>query len=644
MKRKIMLYICILSMFIVGCGKDEAEVKNNSNDELKDQMAVTDTTVNDLNENTDMNDIVIDASNVGLTEQEVRAVLKDSRLLNCFIDNMEYTFTIDKAIILNQYMKDKNHIVDVELILSNNDYQIEGKYELTLSESGTGYELLTWKTNNENTIPLLAVPENIISSAFSSTIFETNYSYELVDTNFDDDNYIYEYTYDIRAESGAIKINETRGYTFVFDTSARKWSYTCEILEDKNTYSTGLTKLHMNYMLGGNTTGWIGQSGIYYLVKDGEVVKSVDYQPISQFNKGVSLVARYGVPYGVVDEDGNYVFNLDTLGVDGFYLYNCQDYPQDMYVDDKAVNDGLFIVYKCEEAFDGIRNYAGVLDANGNWILELSQDNLFASEISNKKMQDDIIYCGEGMFIINSYPDILFNIYTGEKKEFTYNALEYVHYEMPNFRFVNGVATVCEAYSHMAIICHFDANAKRTKILEIDDTRKTYFTDTCEGDNGLIKVDDVGYFTTDGKQIISLESYADVSDFTDFTDGYAVGMIYNDNNTQYLAAYDSTGNFMFEPVEFSHTFHDLYIDANNKYIVFVKEINSFGKQHGEVYVYDLNSGTYLSSVTIPYSCYGRISYSNGVIMYETRDYYTNALYDKTYMDIYGNTSEEYLYY
>ena len=121
MKRKIMLYICILSMFIVGCGKDEAEVKNNSNDELKDQMAVTDTTVNDLNENTDMNDIVIDARNVGLTEQEVRAVLKDSRLLNCFIDNMEYTFTIDKAIILNQYMKDKNHIVDVELILSNND-------------------------------------------------------------------------------------------------------------------------------------------------------------------------------------------------------------------------------------------------------------------------------------------------------------------------------------------------------------------------------------------------------------------------------------------------------------------------------------------------------------------------------------------
>lgn len=621
-------------MSIAGCGNDEDSIKNNSNVELNEQMSVTDTTVNDLNEN----------RNNGLTEQELRSVLTGTRLLNCFIDNMEYTFTIDKAIILNQYMKDKNRIVDVELLLHNNDYQTEGKYELTLSESGTGYELLTWKTNDEKTIPLLAVPESIKSRAFTSTLSKNDYSYELVDTNYDDDNYIYEYTYDISAESGAINFNQIMGYTFVFDTSAKKWSYTCEILEDKSTYSTGLTKLHMDYMLRGNTTGWIGQSGIYYLVKDEEVVKSVSYQPISQFNKGVSLVAFYGVPYGVVDEDGNYVFNLDTLGVDGFYLYNCKDYPHGTYVDDKAVNDGLFIVYKCEEAFDGIRNYAGVLDAEGNWILELSQDNLFASEISNKKMRNSIIYCGEGMFIIDTYPNLLFNVYTGEKKEFNYNTLEDVHYEMPNFSFVNGVATVCEAYSHVAIICHFDKNAKRTKILEIDDTKKTNFKDTCEGDNGLIKVDDVGYFTTDGKQIISLESYADVSDFTDFTDGYAVGIIYNENRTGYLAAYDSTGNFMFEPVEFSHTFDDIYIDASNNYIVFVKDVRSHVFQHGEVYVYDLNSGTYLSSVTIPYTCCGGVFYSNGVIMYETRDYNTNALRDRTYMDIYGNTSEEYLYY
>ncbi len=280
-----------------------------------------------------------------------------------------------------------------------------------------------------------------------------------------------------------------------------------------------------------------------------------DYLP---YSNGVTLdKGLFGAGSFVYDKTGNTILSPTKNGYD--------------FILAAAVDEGLFLVGKQEEAFEGDRVSIGILHIQGEYVTPLSETQTIAAEINarNGTLFDvEFEYMGNGIVKMASggYYGLGQDIYY-------YDMLQdkisegYVHYEE-------------ELYGRVA---KYDENNNKTYLVDRPYSATALF------DDAILVSDGEGYFglidyegkqlTTYGENKLTKQSW-EWSGETGYyyADGYLLSQVENATGSEYCCLFTPTGELAFDPIKMN--------DGDHFYAL--TEEGFVYKQSGKFYFYQRN--------------------------------------------------------
>ena len=283
------------------------------------------------------------------------------------------------------------------------------------------------------------------------------------------------------------------------------------------------------------------------------------YRPASRWDKGFALVENANVRdyLCVIDTTGKIVISPEQQGFTGMYISTgYYDGPNGA----SSLEEGVVLVYKQGENYQGITYEFGVLNTKGEWVIPLlSNDPISKTILEDGNLWGALQYkpLGEGMIWLAKR-------YSTWEDAFLYNAAEnkWVGTDVApnsNNRFYNG-KLVCNIgwmeNGHVIGILAKDGTYKEIPLSEdIDNYDKIY-----DGvfralyDNG--ERDDIGrretkyvFYDINGKLVVDLRNKDFILVGDHFVDGLNWVNITNSNGTVYTTLVNEKGEFQFEPVE-----------------------------------------------------------------------------------------------
>lgn len=195
-----------------------------------------------------------------------------------------------------------------------------------------------------------------------------------------------------------------------------------------------------------------------------------------------------------------------------------------------AFGGGLAFVYKDASDINAEKHLYGVLDKNGNWIVEFWED---AKAIATSNWE----YFGDGVFYA-SRKGVLFNAYTNKSAKFDYSVTRKL------CPFIDGKAYFCGSYNGTS--GSYCVNTE----LEIEqiyvDREFDYATNSCIV---FTDAEHVEFFDLNTNQMTTISKYeTEQIKSVEFYDDYGIITIKGKDGENYFTLIDRQGNELFEPI------------------------------------------------------------------------------------------------
>ncbi|MCL1822609.1 MAG: hypothetical protein FWG44_00200 [Oscillospiraceae bacterium] len=276
------------------------------------------------------------------------------------------------------------------------------------------------------------------------------------------------------------------------------------------------------------------------LDKTGTVLFELEenHGPASDFLNGTAWVQSNGKTIGLVDKTGKIIPVPESNEYDEIFMF--------IYGAD------LMFVKKHIETFEVTEDRVGLIDINGNWKVELSNDIVWTALLE----EGDFKYLGEGF--VSKTTGLL------GSSTYLYNISECKAlgkiYDMSAVYFYNNRPAHLEKmengigfYSDDGFIYYVDKSGTTTKLggQFMDTVLGNYSNELfyAEFKTGFISETNRGFYDVEGNIIIDLSEY-DVEihpDKPEFIDGYCLLSMKNPQGSEYYTIIDKTGKQMFEP-------------------------------------------------------------------------------------------------
>ncbi len=330
----------------------------------------------------------------------------------------------------------------------------------------------------------------------------------------------------------------TTGGTNVTNPPAVDETKTIEIVE-KSAFSSGVAWVKVtDSTIPGDTGHWGLIDATGKLLYDDPAYEWTEYHTPPKFFHGVTGGYTYGTPFQpstIYDTSFQVVASPETKGYDGFIA----DYSTAV---EAAHACGRFLVYKVEESFSGDTYSFGVLDAEGNYVVPLSEDHPIAALMAEKnyvlnssssETKLEIYYYGNNVFRLDggAYPDDYsgyYNIFTNEITP------DYVHYGHEGW--------------HDNVLVKYDTQGNTTVVAEGENFKEIEYGVWLFEKDGKYTLMDFNTNETISYGDYYLQSDKWHRDEMYYHNGYLLIPIRNSQNTEYLCLFDKSGEPAFEPI------------------------------------------------------------------------------------------------
>lgn len=365
-------------------------------------------------------------------------------------------------------------------------------------------------------------------------------------------------------------------------------------------------------------------------------------QPATVYTNGYTLVMEedergIALVSSLIDSEGNTVFTAEEMGADGIIVNIYDDQPEGSFknlytrenttysysdfqslqpVEDAFLDDGYILLYTVgEENYEGAHFFLGVVDTNGDWVIEMTEDTPVTEmgAYTPGEFLEHLVYVYEGnwIWIRDSYGNgmhcqfTLMNMFTGVSKRIIGGPSNVADIE--GLHFSNGVAYQIAGGDNA--LYYVDDEGNCDLVIDPNSIYLYYYdyeTDTAIAHGDYEDEDDV-LIAYDSQGNIKFISHYYTGTYVPFgtEDGVILDVLVNDSRTPYLLALDTDGNMLFEPVELykysSSTEKALYWDSD--YIITSRNI------------YDMEGNLVRERTEDSYQ-YELIGYRNGVLKYE----------------------------
>ncbi len=312
-------------------------------------------------------------------------------------------------------------------------------------------------------------------------------------------------------------------------------------------------------------------------VDDGWEYTPLNLNKAAEFVDGVAVVEIGHLTMGLINKQGRLLYSYDAVNRDEQYDHTDRCLNGYAIIADRVINSkgvevaspektGYRYIWNSKKTdnmgkyiFVGQNinsyNYSGqeigILDANGNWVLEMSKDSLVDKGVVLEDIQG-VVYVGGDVYCI--YHDdfvVFYNVETGESfSPDEVGKSEINNGWIPDYRFYNGYGVHSEDGKTAIINCSGEVIKKCDFIIyrlnkEIEYPEFGYVL----GKNSK----GYGYYDYSGNLAVDLSSH-NISvnpkqDYPIFYDGYAVVCFENDAGVNFIGVVDKDGKLLFEPIE-----------------------------------------------------------------------------------------------
>ncbi len=221
--------------------------------------------------------------------------------------------------------------------------------------------------------------------------------------------------------------------------------------------------------------------------------------------------------------------------------------------------DGNILVSQIKQTVDGCSYSLGVVSRNGEWVCNMVELPFTEDPEELKFYYEDL---GENVCKMKIVYQAHSSVYQYTEEEYLFNAENgnYLSIYDENARestisnFADGKAILCmgedgdDYYYRLMSVSKSDFSktdlgitAKKAKIERQDGEEVFYYEDDTRK----------GYYDTDFNLIIDVSGID--ATFGDYYNGYAAATLDNGSGGKFLAVYDKSGNYAFEPIEIEYT-------------------------------------------------------------------------------------------
>jgi len=261
---------------------------------------------------------------------------------------------------------------------------------------------------------------------------------------------------------------------------------------------------------------WVqGFNAIWYCINtEGKILFELpeDSKPSDDFDNGIAVIDGNKV----INISGEIIFDAEKEGCILVHNFNRDSY----------LYDGFVIVSKFIDTFEVTEEQYGILNNDGNWALELT------NEYSEPN------YCGSGIFLLTQYND-------GERNQIYFNANTgntFIHDSDDELEFSQGYA-ISTIYGYPEGITKLiDSEGKEMFSLN----KSCYFGSFSEDLIYLSHGENQGFYDVSGNMVVDLSEY-NIINTPCFTDGYAFLRLNNEQGSYFFTTIDKQGNLQFEP-------------------------------------------------------------------------------------------------
>lgn len=268
------------------------------------------------------------------------------------------------------------------------------------------------------------------------------------------------------------------------------------------------------------------------------------------YGNGMFISTENDVQY-LKDAYGTVICSTESLDITGFGM------TRNTQKNVNFLSDGYVLAYKITESLSTVTFEIGFLDCDGNWLVELSDQNPLVDcgfHCDADSLKEDLVYVGEGCLMVpvseKDYDPAyrLYNLNTQEIYDIVRNGSgSNLDYMCSKAKLVNGVCY--DNYNANMYEIHADGTVNCYRFVpeefNSDDIYGYIVKDG--GIYSLVHDDDITSIVT-AEGIIASVSGFDLIDCVPMDDYFMISAE-NENDTVYFAAIDLEGNFLFEPVQ-----------------------------------------------------------------------------------------------
>lgn len=229
--------------------------------------------------------------------------------------------------------------------------------------------------------------------------------------------------------------------------------------------------------------------------------------------------------------------------------------------------DGNILVSQIKQTVDGCSYSLGVVSRNGEWVCNMVELPFTEDPEELKFYYEDL---GENICKMEIVYQAHLSVYQYTKEEYLFNAENgnYLSIYDENARestisnFADGKAVLCmgedgdDYYYRLMSVSKSDFSktdlgitAKKAKIERQEGEEVFYYEDSARDYGEPTRK---GYYDTDFNLIIDVTDIENAT-FGEYYNGYAAASIYNGTGGEFLAIYDKSGSYAFDPIEIEDT-------------------------------------------------------------------------------------------
>ncbi len=307
-------------------------------------------------------------------------------------------------------------------------------------------------------------------------------------------------------------------------------------LKNASNFSEGIAWVEYEDEFGEDHIGWLYENG-KIIVPEALVTAEIFG---GEFSGGYTYVNYNYNSFAVLDQNGN--VTAESPEGEGYEIV--------------SGGDGIFLVRQMVRTFDVNEDRYGVIDANGNWLYELTV-NLFYEDSVNTGQTIEYFYLGEHIFGMRfGRNEHFFDYYTFDAETgiaihyedrtpiYCYNGKTIVYSEDEvSFNDANGTAihTIVPEHGEMTFgpICS-------EGLMFVGDY-------SYDGQAQMSIVENAKFYNMDGDIELDLSQYTlianGIDDLYHFEDGVAPVVLLGADYAPYLSFINRSGDLLFEPIE-----------------------------------------------------------------------------------------------